>query len=55
MAESQSNNNNPSEITPEMVQKVAKELYKLLLLESRIDQERRRLPSRRRPNRQGGW
>ena len=55
MAESQSNNNNPSEITPELVQKVAKELYKLLMLESRIEQERRRLPSRYRPHRQGGW
>jgi hypothetical protein len=55
MPESHSNNNNPSEITPELVQEVAKELYKLLLLESRIDRERRRLPSRYRPHRQGGW
>jgi hypothetical protein len=55
MAESQQENTNPSKITPELVEKLAKELYKLLLFEARIENERLRIPSKRRPHRQGGW
>jgi hypothetical protein len=47
MAENQSNQNASQEITPEMVQKVADKVYKLLLLEMNIERDRNR-PSNRK-------
>jgi hypothetical protein len=54
MDSQEADNSQPNPITPELVRKVADEVYAMLQRDLKIEYERRRLPAKRTLRSQGG-